>query len=65
MTRKHFKELAKILGQNNADTKLITDVVFFCIENNKNFNLDTFEKAIEENRKEKQKLTFDTWKNTK
>ena len=54
MTRKHFKELAKILGQNNADTKLITDVVFFCIENNKNFNLDIFEKAIEENRKEVQ-----------
>ena len=52
MTKKHFKELAKILGQNNADTKLITDVVFFCIENNKNFNLDYFEKAIEENRKE-------------
>ena len=53
MTRKHFKELAKILGQNNADTKLITDVVFFCIENNKNFNLDYFEKAIEENRKDR------------
>jgi hypothetical protein len=52
MTRKHFKELAKILGENNADTKLITDIVFFCIENSKTFNLDTFEKSIEENRKE-------------
>jgi hypothetical protein len=52
MTRKHFKELAKILGENNADAKLITDIVFFCIENSKTFNLDTFEKAIEENRKE-------------
>ena len=54
MTRKHFKELAKILGENNADAKLITDIVFFCIDNskNQNFNLDTFEKAIEENRKE-------------
>ena len=50
MTKKHFKELAKILGQNNASTKLITDIVFFCIESNKNFNLDTFEKAIEESR---------------
>ena len=53
MTRKHFKELAKILGENNADVKLITDIIFFCIENSKNFNLDTFEKAIEENRKER------------
>ena len=52
MTRKHFKELARILGENNADEKLIADVVFFCIENNKDFNLDTFEKAIKENRKE-------------
>ncbi len=52
MTRKHFKELARILGENNADEKLITDIVFFCIENNKDFNLDTFEKAIKENRKE-------------
>ena len=52
MTRKHFKELAKILGENNADTKLIIDVILFCIENNKDFNINTFEKAIEENRKE-------------
>ena len=52
MTRKHFKELAKILGENNADEKLIDDIISFCASQNQYFQLDTFADAVEKNRKE-------------
>ena len=29
MTRKHFKELAKILNENNASKQLVKDVILF------------------------------------
>ena len=58
MTRKHFKELAKILAKHNsrmkdnADPDLFNDVVSFCASQNQYFNLNTFADAVEENRKE-------------
>ena len=46
MTRKHFKELAKILGENNADEKLIDDIISFCASQNQYFQKGIFEKSI-------------------
>jgi len=52
MTRKHFKELAKILGENNADAKLIDDIISFCASQNQYFQKGIFVDAVEKNRKE-------------
>ena len=38
MTRKHFKELAKILNENNASKELVKDVILFCKTQNSNFD---------------------------
>ena len=38
MTRKHFKELAKILNENNASKQLVKDVILFCKTQNSNFD---------------------------
>ena len=37
MTRKHFKELAKILNENKASKELVKDVILFCKTQNSNF----------------------------
>ena len=56
MTKKHFKELAEILAKhnlrmkNNADPDLFNDIVSFCAGENQYFQLDTFAKAVEENK---------------
>ena len=52
MTRKHFKELAKILGENNADEELIDDIISFCASQNQYFQKGIFVDAVEKNRKE-------------
>ena len=38
MTRKHFKELAKILNENKASKELVKDVILFCKTQNRNFD---------------------------
>ena len=38
MTRKHFKELAKILNKNKASKELVKDVILFCKTQNTNFD---------------------------
>ena len=38
MTRKHFKELAKILNENKASKELVKDVILFCKTQNSNFD---------------------------
>ena len=38
MTRKHFKELAKILNENKASKQLVKDVILFCKTQNSNFD---------------------------
>ena len=56
MTRKHFKKLAEILAKHNsrmgdnADPELFNDIVSFCAGENQYFQLDTFAKAVEENK---------------
>ena len=40
MTRKHFKELAKILNENKASKELVKDVILFC--KTQNSNIDRF-----------------------
>ena len=56
MTRKHFKKLAEILAKHNsrmkdnADPDLFNDIVSFCAGENQYFQLDTFAKAVKENK---------------
>ena len=38
MTRKHFKELAKILNENKASKELVKDVILFCKTQTSNFD---------------------------
>ena len=38
ISRKHFEQLARILGVNNASHNLITDISSFCKIHNKNLN---------------------------
>ncbi len=55
MTRKHFKELAEILGKHysrmkdNADQHLFNEISSFCASENQYFQLDTFAKEVEKN----------------
>ena len=42
LSRKHYEQLARILGVNNASHNLITDISSFCKVDNRNFNKDRF-----------------------
>ena len=42
ISRKHFEQLARILGINNASHNLITDISSFCKIHNRNFNKEKF-----------------------
>ena len=53
MTRKHFKELAKILNENKASKELVKDVILFCKTQNRNFDSFRFIDAI---KKHEQKM---------
>ena len=55
MTRKHFKELAKILNENKASKELVKDVILFCKTQNRNFDSFRFIDACEEHYQEAKK----------
>ena len=42
LTRKHFKELARILEEHKADGVLIRDIADFCYQSNSNFDRARF-----------------------
>ena len=48
LSRKHYEELAKILGVNNASSDLIDDISSFCKNDNRAFKPDTFLDRIKE-----------------
>tara|TARA_R100000655_G_scaffold7335_1_gene19804 strand:- start:210 stop:437 length:228 start_codon:yes stop_codon:yes gene_type:complete len=48
LSRKHYKELAKILGENNASLDLINDILSFCKIDNRAFKPNTFIDRIKE-----------------
>jgi len=48
LSRKHYEELAKILGQNNASLDLINDISSFCKIDNRAFKPNTFIDRIKE-----------------
>jgi hypothetical protein len=48
LSRKHYEELAKILGENNASTDLINDISSFCKIDNRAFRPNTFIDRIKE-----------------
>ena len=42
LSRKHYEQLAKILGVNNASNELINDISTFCKIDNRSFKPNTF-----------------------
>ena len=48
LSRKHYKELAKILGENNASLDLINDILSFCKIDNRAFKPNTFIDRLKE-----------------
>ena len=55
LSRKHFREIARILGQNFANDDLINEFVSFCASQNQYFQKQTFIDAIEKEMKETEK----------
>ena len=55
LSRKHFREIARILGENLADDDLINAFVSFCASQNQYFQKQTFIDAIEKEMKETEK----------
>ena len=47
LSRKHFKELAVILGQYKTSIDLNLAIVEFCLNHNRHFKRETFLNAIE------------------
>ena len=52
LSRKHFREIARILGENLADDEVINEFVSFCASQNQYFQKQTFIEAIEKEMKE-------------
>ena len=48
LSRKHYEELAKILGENNASLELIDDISSFCKIDNRAFKPNIFVDRIKE-----------------
>ena len=48
LSKKHYEELAKILGEHNASTDLINDISSFCKIDNRAFKSNTFIDRIKE-----------------
>ena len=55
MTRKHFRELARILGSNMALSDLVNDIADFCASQNSYFQRQLFIDAVEEHYQEAKK----------
>ena len=51
LSRKHFREIARILGSNLANDDLINEFADFCSSQNQYFQKQTFLNAIEDNKK--------------
>ena len=52
LSRKHFRELAVILGKNRATENIVFDVVNFCFKHNRHFKRETFLDAIKKSYEE-------------
>ena len=52
LSRKHFREIARILGQNFANDDLINEFVSFCASQNSYFQRQTFLNAISDHENE-------------
>ena len=55
LSRKHFREIARILGQNFANDEIVNEFVSFCASQNQYFQKQTFIDAIEKEMKETEK----------
>jgi len=55
LSRKHFRELARILGSNMALDDLVNDIANFCASQNSHFQKQLFIDAVEEHYQEAKK----------
>ena len=55
LSRKHFREIARILGENLADDDLINEFVSFCASQNSYFQRQVFIDACEKHYQEAKK----------
>ena len=53
LSRKHFREIARILGQNFANDEIVNEFVSFCASQNQYFQKQVFIDAI---KKHEQKM---------
>ena len=51
MTRKHFKELAELLGFYDVNGEFLRSMISFCYKQNRNFDENRFRDAVEAARK--------------
>ena len=57
LSRKHFREIARILGQNFANDDLINEFVSFCASQNSYFQRQTFLNAVDDHKNKNEKTT--------
>ena len=57
LSRKHFREIARILGQNFANDDLINEFVSFCASQNSYFQKQTFLNAVDDHKNKNEKTT--------
>ena len=55
LSRKHFREIARILGQNFANDEIVNEFVSFCASQNSYFQRQLFIDAVEEHYQEAKK----------
>ena len=65
LSRKHFREIARILGQNFANDEIVNEFVSFCASQNSYFQKQTFLNAIENEENKVLERTFNVSDNAK
>ena len=57
LSRKHFRQIAKILGEHYASDELVNEFVSFCASQNSYFQRQTFLNAVDDHKNKNEKTT--------
>ena len=57
LSRKHFRKIAKILGEHYASDELVNEFVSFCASQNSYFQKQTFLNAVDDHKNKNEKTT--------
>jgi hypothetical protein len=55
LSRKHFRQIAKILGEHHASDELVNEFVSFCASQNSYFQRQTFLNAVDDHKNKNEK----------